>query len=828
MTELAHSGGVPAGVLAVNLAGEPLPGRLARELYALGVGRVRNLYGPTEDTTYSTWEEVARGAEVTLGRPLPNTRGYVLDGRGELAPVGIPGEFYLGGAGLARGYWNRPALTAERFTPDPFCEEPGARLYRTGDVVKYLADGRLEYLGRIDYQVKLRGFRIELGEVEALLSGHPRVREAAAAVTGEEAQRRLVAYVVREPAEGAEGVSPGPEAGGGATWEGELRRHLEGHLPRHMVPSLFVELDALPLTPNGKLDRKALPAPDASRPGLEATFVAPRTQTEEVLAGIFAGVLGVERVGVEDNFFELGGHSLLATQVISRVRAAFEVELPLRSMFEAHTVCGLAQSIERTVAQQRAKVTPPPITRAERGGALPLSFAQQRLWFLNQLEPGSAAYTIPAALRLKGRLETETLRRAFDEVARRHESLRTSFVVVGGQPVQLIAEAWRVELPVTDLSHLAEGEREAEVARQVGEAMQGAFDLQRGPLLRLRLLRLAEDEHVLLLMMHHIVSDGWSVGVLVREVTTLYKAFSEGAPSPLPEPGLQYADYAAWQREWLRGEVLEGQLSYWREQLSGAPVELELPTDRRREAEPSRRGRRQGFRVGLDVTRGLRELSGREDVTIFMTLLAALQTLLHHYSGQEDVVVGTAIANRMRPEVEGLIGFFVNTLALRVDVGGDPRFVDLLGRAREVCLGAYEHQDVPFEKLVEELQPKRGASQQPFFRVVFALHNAPVPALELPGLGVEAMEVGTTAAKFDLMLNMQDTEEGLVGLFEYKVDLFEDETVSRMVSHFQSLLGSIVARPTAPLSELELLSDEESHLLRTTTEVEKLDMSFSF
>ncbi|MDX6502434.1 MAG: hypothetical protein QOG23_5698, partial [Blastocatellia bacterium] len=556
--------------------------------------------------------------------------------------------------------------------------------------------------------------------------------------------------------------------------------------------------------------------------------VAPRTQTEEVLAGIFAEVLGVERIGVNDNFFELGGHSLLATQVMSRLRAAFEIDLPLRSMFEAHAVGRLALLVERAVAQQRAKITPQPITRAERGGPLPLSFAQQRLWFLDQLEPGLSAYTIPAALRIKGRLETEALRRALEEVTRRHESLRTSFGVVDGQPVQLIAEARRVELPVADLSQLAECEREGEVGRQLGEATQDAFNLQSGPLLRLRLLRLEEDEHVLLVMMHHIISDGWSVGVLVREVTTLYKAFSEGAPSPLPELELQYVDYAAWQREWLQGEVLEGQLSYWREQLSGAPAELELPTDRRREAEPSRRGRRQGFRVDSKVTRELRALGEREDVTLYMTLLAAFQTLLHHYSGQEDVVVGTAIANRMRPEVEGLIGFFVNTLALRVNVSGDPRFVDLLGRAREVCLGAYEHQDVPFEKLVEDLQPERGASRQPFFRVVFALHNAPVPALELPGLSVKAMDVGTTSAKFDLMLNMQDTEEGLVGLFEYKVDLFEDETVSRMVSHFQSLLGSIVDRPTAQLSELELLSDEETNLLQTTTKVEKLEMSFSF
>ncbi|MCA1612823.1 MAG: condensation domain-containing protein, partial [Acidobacteria bacterium] len=450
------------------------------------------------------------------------------------------------------------------------------------------------------------------------------------------------------------------------------------------------------------------------------------------------------------------------------------------------------------------------------------------LWFLDQLEPGSAAYTIPAALRLEGRLDVDALRRALGEVVRRHESLRTSFAVVDGQPAQLIAEARRVEFPSADLRHLAESEREAEVAREVGEAAQGGFDLRRGPLLRPRLLRLEEDVHVLLLTMHHIISDGWSVGVLVREVTTLYSAFSAGRPSPLPEPELQYADYAAWQREWLRGEVLAAQLSYWRGQLGGVPAELELPTARGREAEPSRRGRRQGFRVGLEVTRGLRELGEREGATLYMTLLAAFQTLLHHYSGQEDVVVGTAIANRTRPEFEGLIGFFVNTLALRVDVGGDPRFVDLLARAREACLGAYEHQDVPFEKLVEELQPERGASGQPFFRVVFALHNAPVPALELPGLKIEALEVGTAAAKFDLMLNMQDTEEGLVGLFEYKVDLFEDETVSRMVSHFQSLLGSIVARPSAPLSELELLSAEESSLLQTNIEIEKLEMSFSF
>ncbi|HEX7240350.1 MAG TPA: amino acid adenylation domain-containing protein, partial [Longimicrobiaceae bacterium] len=653
--------------------------------------RLLHVYGPTEGTTFSSWQRVERvpagAATVPIGRGIASTTLHVLDRRMEPVPAGIPGELYVGGAGVARGYVGRPEPTAERFVPDAF-GEPGARMYRTGDRVRWSARGEVEFLGRLDAQVKIRGFRIEPGEVEAVLHAHPGVREAAVTVREDApGERRLVGYVVpREP---------------GAVETAELRRWLAQRLPEHLVPGALVALEALPLTPNGKLDRRALPAPG---PGGTGASAAPRTPAEEVLAGIWADVLRAERVGVHDGFFELGGHSLLATRVVSRVRDAFGVELPLRAVFEAPTVAALAERVEEA---RGGGAPPPPLVPVPRGRPLPLSFSQHRLWFIDRLEPGSAAYNMPFPLRLGGGLHPGALEHALSEVVRRHEALRTRFPVVDGEPVQHVDPPRPVPIPRVDLRGAAPERREGELARLAAEEARRPFDLAAGPLLRATLVRLDDAQHALLFTLHHVVSDGWSMGVLVRETFEAYAARVEGRAPALPGLPVQYADFAVWQREWLTGETLERQLAYWRERLTGAPPVLDLPTDRARPAQRAGRGAWCALRVEPALTEGVRALSRREGATTFMTLLAAFSTLLARYSGQTDVVVGTPIAGRGRGETEGLIGFFLNTLALRVDLGGDPAFRDLLGRVRETTLGAYAHQDVPFERIIEEVQPAR-------------------------------------------------------------------------------------------------------------------------
>ncbi|HYO83077.1 MAG TPA: amino acid adenylation domain-containing protein, partial [Bryobacteraceae bacterium] len=562
----------------VLVGGEALDETVWPLLADTGRTRFFNIYGPTECTVDATVSEVREDLPAsTIGRPLPNVQVYVLDGRLEPVAIGIPGEIYIGGAGIARGYLQQPGLTAERFIPHPFSHEAGARLYRTGDAGRYLSDGNIEHMGRLDDQVKVRGFRIELGEIEAVLASYPGVREAAVVVREDKSgDKRLVAYVVAD----------GEEATGKL-----LRDYLRERMPDYMIPSAFVMLDSLPLTPNGKLDRRALPMPDSMSLVSEAGFVAPRTPVEEIVAGIWSKLLGVERIGVADNFFDLGGHSLLATQVISRVRDAFGQEVALRSLFEQPTVAGLASALE--VGQGlRAELQAPPLVRVERAERLPLSFAQQRLWFLDQMEPGSSFYNIPAAVRLRGVLDIEALERTLSELVRRHEVLRTRFLAVDGEPVQVIEAAEPLRLEVLDLSAMPEVERTAETQRVVEEESTCPFDLLRGPLLRMSLIRLGAEEHVALVTMHHIISDGWSIGVLIREVAALYAAYVRGEESPLEELPIQYADFAHWQRTWLQGEVLAAQLDYWRAELAGAPTILEIPIDKPRPPVQTYRGSR--------------------------------------------------------------------------------------------------------------------------------------------------------------------------------------------------------------------------------------------
>ncbi|HEX6371120.1 MAG TPA: non-ribosomal peptide synthase/polyketide synthase [Longimicrobium sp.] len=757
--------------------------------------RLMNEYGPTETvvgcSAYTLPNGLHRNGSVPVGGAIQNLTFYVLDAYGQPVPVGLPGELYIGGAGVARGYLGRPGLSAEKFVPDPFAGG-GARMYRTGDRARWLEGGNLLILGRTDHQVKVRGYRVELGEIEAALRRHDAVSGAIAVVREDvPGDRRLVAYVVSD----AE-----PEA---------LREHLRRALPEYMVPNAFVRLESLPRTSTGKYDPRSLPAPEYA--AAEDRYVAPRTPTEETLAGIWAGVLGVERVGAEDGFFELGGHSLLAIRLVSRVRELLGVELPLRALLEGPTVAGLAAAVE---ALRRADAPVlPPVVPVDRTEPLPLSFAQERLWFLDRLQPGSPFYNVTAALRLQGTLDSPALVRALGEIVRRHEALRTVFAEADGAAVQVIASFAGFDLPVEDLSSTDPAEREGVARRRAADLAARPFDLEAGPLFRPVLLRLADDDHLLLLSMHHVVSDAWSTGVLLRELSALYTAYLEGRPSPLPELPVQYADYAVWQRRQLAGDALERELAYWRRRLDGAPALLELPSDHPRPAVQSFRGAQVQAAFSAELAGRLRALGRREGATMYMVLLAAFQVLLSKYSGSADVVVGSPVAGRTRAETEALIGFFLNTLALRTDLSGNPTFRQLLRRVREVTLDAYEHQALPFERVVEEVQPERSLSHAALFQALFTVQEAGAGWSGLPGLRVLRAPAEVTATKYDLTLGI-GVDEGLHAALEYSTDLFERPTAERMLAHLERLLQQIADDADVRLADLELAGEAERRLVR--------------
>ncbi|HEY0783994.1 MAG TPA: amino acid adenylation domain-containing protein, partial [Thermoanaerobaculia bacterium] len=806
-SDVAPGALLPGELLVIG--GEASRCEWVKGLAAAGVCRVFNHYGPTETTvgvlTCSIEAGLVTGPSLTtpVGRPLPNVVVHVLDRALEPVPLGVAGELYVGGASVARGYLGRPDLTAERFVPDPW--RPGERLYRTGDLMRHLASGALEFLGRTDQQVKIRGFRIEPAEVEAALVRCPGIREGIVTARDDGGGAQLVAYLVAS----AEAPPPTPPID-------ELRRLLRQSLPEPMVPSSFVFLAELPRTSHGKVDRQALPAPERSS---ERESAAPRTEVEEILAGIWCSLLGVERVGVEESFFELGGHSLLGIRLISRVREAFGVELAVRALFESPTLAALAGAVEREL-YRGVREQAPPIVPVPRDAPLPLSFAQERLWFLDQLEPGGVAYNIPAALRLVGSLDLPALRASLTEVVRRHESLRTKFERVDGSPVQRIEPAWEVSLPEVDLRGLASAAREQEMGRLATAEAARPFSLAAGPLLRAAVLRLtggAGDgvgEWGALFTLHHIVSDAWSVEVLVRELATLYGAYRTGHPSLLLELPVQYVDFAVWQRQWLSGEILAAQISYWKDELSGAPTVLQLATDRPRPLVRTLYGAREPVRLGRELSAALQGLSRREGGTLFMTLLSGFAALLSRSSGQPDVLVGTAVANRTRLEIEGLIGFFVNTLVLRGRVAESKAFGELVGRTRQSCLGAYAHQDLPFERLVEELEVPRSLSHGPLFQVMFLLQHAPRGELSLPGLTLSPVELAGSTAKFDLTLSLTEVDGELRGGIEYSTDLFDGATVRRMAGHLEVLLRGAVADPARSPADLDLLSEGERHQLQ--------------
>ncbi len=779
--------------------GEALTPTLVRHFYEqLPHASLHNLYGPTEAAVNATAWSCPRGisgASIPIGRPIANTRIYILDSNGEAVPVGVVGEMYVGGVGVARGYLKRVELTAERFVADPFVEEAGARMYRTGDLGRWLADGTIEFVGRNDNQVKIRGFRIELGEIEARLGEHPEVREAVVLAREDTAgEKRLVAYYTCRESSG--GVS---ESSGESVGAERLRAHLSAVVPDYMVPAAYVRMERLPLMPNGKLDRKALPAPEQDAYAVRG-YEEPVGEIERKLAGVWAEVLKLEKVGRHDNFFALGGHSLLATRVISRIREVFHVELPLYSLFQNPTVAGLILQVDGA-----ARTVAPPLLPSPREQSPRLSFAQERLWFLARYEAEASWYNVPVVLRLRGPLNREALHASLQEIVARHEVLRTSFPETDGIARQNIASAADLSLPVIETV-------ESEMPKFLRQRAQLPFDLATGPLIRTCLLQLGNQDNVLLVVLHHIVCDGWSLGIMLRELTELYGAFSRGVASPLPPLPIQYADYSEWQREWLQGEVLERQLDYWRKQLAGHET-LSLPTDRPHSAKPTLAGAMETSRLPEPLVSKLKRLSEQQGVTLFMTLLAGFEILLYRYTGQTDISVGSGIANRNRQELEPLIGFFVNTLVLRTQFRGDSSVAELLQRVRDVSLQAYAHQDIPFERLVEALDPVRELSRTPFFQALFALQNTPLPTVSWHGLEVTASVVETSTAKFDLTLSAREEDGELELSLEYRTELFNAERMKRLLQHYRTLLEGIVVSGDARIGELEILSETERQQL---------------
>jgi amino acid adenylation domain-containing protein len=765
-----------------------------------------NNYGPTETTVVATSGTIAAEDALHIGRPVANARTYVLDRAERPVPVGVIGELYVAGAGVARGYWRRPGLTAEKFVPDPF-GAPGDRLYRTGDLVRWTGSGVLDFVGRSDHQVKIRGQRLELEEIEVVLGAHPSVTTAVVvarttapdgadqsslASDGAHAPQ-LVAYYV-------------PSAGGAGTnqVDGEdaaaLRTYLAERLPEYMVPAAYVRLDALPLTPNGKLDRRALPAPDVAAYATGA-YEPPVGEIETTLAEVWASVLEVERVGRHDDFFALGGHSLLAVQVLSRIRQALDIEVEITAVFEAPVLADLA----RAIASLTDTVLPP-ISRLPRLPdeddvpglpieIVPVSFAQQRLWFLEQLGGLGVAYHIAWALRLEGSLNEQILRRALNRIVARHEVLRTVIVASDGLPRQAVLPARHgFALVSSDLRATPLDERENALQRMLAADTNAPFDLANGPLIRGQLLRLADTEHVLGVTMHHIVSDGWSIGLFFDELSTLYAAFLEGDADPLAPLPVQYAEYAAWQRQAFFADLLERQTEAWRTTLAGAPERLELPTDYPRPAEHDYAGGWLSLTLDADLTTKLKALSQREGTTLFMTLLAGWAIVLGNLSGQRDIVIGMPTANRRRSEVEGLIGFFINSLPLRIDLSGTPTIGEFLGRVKTCALEAQRHQDLPFEQIVEIVKPQRGLGYHPVFQVLFAWQNASRKPLTMPGITVSRVRTSTiTTSKFDLALNLQEAGECILGGLEYATALWQRETVERFSTYLQNVLRAMVS-----------------------------------
>ncbi|ELS00501.1 amino acid adenylation enzyme/thioester reductase family protein [Xenococcus sp. PCC 7305] len=775
-----------------------------------------NAYGPSEASDDITQEIITQplpenSNTVAIGKPLANLNLYLLDSNQQLVPVGVPGEICVSGYGVGLGYWRNEEKTQANFIANPFPETakplPGVTtdlLYKTGDLGRWLDNGSIEYLGRIDNQVKIRGFRIELGEIETAIAKYPGVKDAVVnACTDKNGENRLVAYYIAPQSLDSK----------------QLRECLKAKLPDYMMPSAWVQLEVFPLTPNGKCDLKSLPIPDFE--SSTSKYIAPRNSTETSLTKIWQEVLNLEQIGINDNFFELGGHSLLATQISSKIRHSLAIELPLRCLFEYPTIAELAPQLKSHNLTEK-----PPIKPIARERDLPLSFAQARLWFLAQLEPDNPAYNIPEAIRLQGELDLEILTKTIAAIIQRHETLRTNFKIIADEPVQIIHSEIDFQLSTIDLSTVPQISREQEVRKLTETEALKPFDLAKDSLLRVTLIRLHEVEHIVLFTMHHIISDGWSTGILVQEVATLYPAFLVGKPSPLPELPIQYADYAVWQREWLQGEVLDRQLSYWKQKLGGQLPVLKLPYREQKPIVKTNRSQNHSFTLSQDLTSGLEQLSRQTETSLFMVVLATLKTLLYRYTQQDDIVVGADIANRNQSETEGLIGFFVNLLVLRTDLSGYPSFRDLLTRVRKVTLSAYAHQDLPFDRLAQELQPSRQLNQGNLFQVLLVMDNLPITELELPGLTISSLAEVDSRAKFDLVLFISETTQGMVGNWQYNDDLFEHNAIAKLSAHYVTLLENIVSQPDQRINKLEMITQSEKEV-QTMAEVTQEKSKFN-
>ena len=783
--------------LTLITTAEATTSTLIKAMYRLiPSGKIVNGYGPTETTVSAMAWECPRdfeGANVPIGRPIANKTIYILDERLRPVPLGVVGELYIGGIGVARGYYNRPELTSKAFLPDPFTSNKDGRMYKTGDLARYLPDGNIVFLGRNDHQVKIRGFRIELGEIEARLCDHPPVDKAAVIAVGEGSDKRLIGYIVAKP---------------DANLVNTLRAHLTSCLPDYMVPAAIVRLDSLPINSNGKLDRKALPAPDSDAFARQI-YEAPQGDVETTIAHIWAEVLNIDRVSRNDNFFALGGHSLLAVRLMNRL-VSLGFQMPLSTIFASPTLSSFAESAG--LCMDKEATTYSNIHPIPRGEDLPLSFSQQRLWFLTQMEGTRDTYHIPMVVHLHGDLNRDAWQRALDTLFARHEALRSVFVAIDGQPqVRLLSPQSGMPIRWEDLR--GSSDTESQLERMSIKEAKDSFDLAKGPLIRVLMVQLDTNEYVFMVTQHHIVSDGWSSAIFNRELSTLYIAYCNGEADSLPPLSIQYPDYAVWQRQWLSGNRLETHTTYWKTVLSDAPVLLNLPTDRPRPLEQSFAGDDIPIHLDSHLSRALKQLCQQHGVTLYMAILAAWGCVLSRISGQDDIVIGSPTANRNHHQIEPLIGFFINTLALRIDVSGEPTVRQLLDRVRKTSLDAQNHQDLPFEQVVDIVQPPRSLSHSPLFQVMFVLQNNDTSELYLPGLEVADANASYGIAKFDLTLGLYESDDAIMGVMSYSTALFDRATMERHIGYLYSMLQAMVEDVDRPVMSVDLLSKTERDLV---------------
>ncbi|MGD9817124.1 MAG: amino acid adenylation domain-containing protein, partial [Desulfomonilaceae bacterium] len=764
-----------------------------------------NGYGPTETTICATLYSINQANAIhentPIGKPVQNTILRILDEDGNVVPPGETGELFIGGVGLAREYLNRPDLTQARFLKDHLSQDPQARLYKTGDLVRLLDDGDLEFLGRRDFQVKIRGFRVELGEIETLIRRLQPIRETVVILREDEPGRQiLVAYFVCR-----EGQSLPIRS---------IRDHLKKYLPDYMIPSAFIAIDTIPSTPNGKTDRAALPIPQAEHVihSSDDEFQKPANQTESTLLGFFRDLLKIESVGVSDNFFELGGHSLLAAQLVSRIRDEFCIAICLQDIFQAPTIRRLSKTVQ-SLASTQAESSSIPLKCSPQLTEYPISYSQMRIWYLDQLEPNTPAYNICLCYKLLGPLDVNALNQSLNLIAQRHQSLRTTFEKREPHPVQIINPLEKFSIELLDVSGIPVSERASEARALYNKEIHRGFDLSKGPLFRFILIKLDSEEHILVFTIHHIISDGWSMGIIVKDLMSLYSAIVSEKPISLPTQPFEYRDYALAQTEWMETDACNAQLSYWKQKFKTIPDPLELPTDFPRPAIQSYRGSSQTIVFDADLVKQLKRVGAKENTTLFMVLLAGLKALLHRYTSQPDLCIGTFVANRNRQEIENIVGFFVNTVAIRTEIHDDPTIADLIVRVRDNSLGAFANQDPPFERLLEEIKPERSLSRTPIFQVMMVLQNIPLPALELPNLRCAPVELETFRSNFDMTLWMYEIGDQLKIVFEYSIDLFKESTISRMLEHFRNLLKQACLNPQCRLSELEILGEDERKTL---------------